>query len=780
MSSKTTSYLTLVIAVFTAFIFASAYALYITQISIQRPSSDSEPQPKVAGEETTKPLFNNSALEQSFLNTIGSSAEYDVDFNNNTLTHLAWDYSGNSMTSQTVGDIDQLARNFNQQYAVYMGITNPDTELELLQKTTDSLGMTRYVYSQKFNGLPVFGAQTSLHFDNQNRVKSFTGKTVPDININTTAVIDKTEAHNLAILAFESMFGFIEDKTGLTAESELGIFNLGLIDSKENKNVNLAWKVTLTKENGINDSFYIDAITGNTLKHITHILTINRRVADCSYGDGECYFYYDSGTHIYGRNEGQPERGTSPGKKYPDTDYAYNFTGITHNYYLNKFSRNGANNLGGLGNGETTAPSADTISITHYETIDDAQDPICPNAFFSASNSSMVFCQGTIVLDVVAHEYQHGVTHFSVPDDLTYSNQSGALNESFSDIFGTAVEFSALATNDTEGATSEWLIGEGIDPVDFGGSDVTRSLSNPSDYEYGTGLTYPDRFYSPSFYCGTQDNGGVHFNATVFEYAAYLMAMGGEFNGCIINPIGRDKMERIIYRALTVYTTSTSNFNNMYNHVNSACTDLVGSNSITTSDCEQVTAALQATEMNQQGRCSGTARVTPICAQEPPTTTPPEPPSTITVSLEVNLQFATDNTAAVQVIFIEDGSGESTKSSGNTNSNGNATMNTTLEDAGNYDVYYKPQYYISQFAPLTIVIGENTVTINNDFVGGDLNNDDVINAVDYSLFIGNYGLTGMGDLNKDGVINAIDYSILYQNYGLDGEYYSNLGTGWTW
>ncbi len=777
MSPKLTSYLTIVVAVFTAFIFANVYALYITQLSIQKPNSDYYRQPKVAGEETTKPLFNSSALEQSFKNIIGNNATYDVDYGNNTLTHLSWDYSSNKMEPQAIGDIDQLANNFNQQYAVYMGITNPSTDLELIKKTTDSLGMTRFVYQQKYNGLPVFGAQTSLHFDNQNRVKTFTGKTIPNINLTTTATISKSTAQNQAILAFESLFGFIEDKNGLTAESELGYFNAGLINNNSDNSVYLAWKVRIIKEKSIDDSFYINATSGNSLKHIPHILSINRRIADCSYGDGECYYYYDSGTYIYGRVEGQPQRGIPPGEVYPDTDSAYDFTGATHNYYLNKLGRSGANTLGGLGNGTVDSPSADTIAITHFEEVDDPLDPMCPNAFFSPENSMIFFCQGLVDLDILAHEYQHAVTHFSVPDSLTYSYQSGALNESFSDIFGTAVEFESLGTNDIADGTTAWLIGEGVDPADMGGRDGTRSLSTPGDFEYGTGLPYPDRFYSPTLYCGEQDNGGVHLNATVFSHAAYLMATGGDFNGCSISGIGRDKMERILYRALTVYTTSTSNFNNMYNHVNSACTDLIGTNGLTSDDCEQVTAALQATEMDQLGRCSSTARVTPICAQEEP---PIDPPSTISVALEVNLQFATDNSTAIQVVFVEDGSGDTSKSSGTTNSNGSATINTTLTDEGDYDIYFKPQYYLSQFGTWSIETGENDLAINKDFVGGDLNNDDVINAIDYSLFVGNYGLTGMGDLNKDGVINAIDYAILYQNYGQSGEFFSNFGISWTW
>lgn len=105
-------------------------------------------------------------------------------------------------------------------------------------------------------------------------------------------------------------------------------------------------------------------------------------------------------------------------------------------------------------------------------------------------------------LDVVAHELTHGVTEAT--SDLIYQNESGALNEAFSDIMGTSTEFYFGSGN--------WTIGEDITPGDNG----IRNMANPS--EDGDPDNYADR------YTGTADNGGVHINSGIANHWYYLLA----------------------------------------------------------------------------------------------------------------------------------------------------------------------------------------------------------------------------------------------------------------
>jgi hypothetical protein len=266
-------------------------------------------------------------------------------------------------------------------------------------------------------------------------------------------------------------------------------------------------------------------------------------------------------------------------------DDTYTFSGNLHDYYNDTFGLNGGNNQGGLGDGSTN-PVTKTDGYTYIDYVGGS----CPNAYFDGY--SINFCKGYEVLDVLGHEYTHGVGWFAIPPQgLTYSYESGALSEGYSDIFGEAAEYYTDGSND-------WLLGEDLP----GGA--TRSMSNPASLEY------PDRFYSPYFYCGSSDNGGVHLNATLLGHAAYLAAMGGTFNGCTITGIGRAREEAIFYRAYTTYSVASTDFNDTYTYLNTSCADLYGS---TSTYCINLKKALQSVELNQAGRCSGVARVAPAC-----------------------------------------------------------------------------------------------------------------------------------------------------------------------
>ncbi len=125
------------------------------------------------------------------------------------------------------------------------------------------------------------------------------------------------------------------------------------------------------------------------------------------------------------------------------------------------------------------------------------------NAFWDGNQTA--YSAGFATKDVVAHEWTHGVTQYTA--DLIYAYQSGALNESMSDIFGAMVD------------RDDWLMGEET-PI-----GVIRSLADPTIYGD------PGRVSDRQFYCDYGDNGGVHTNSGVPNHAAYLASMGGTYNG---------------------------------------------------------------------------------------------------------------------------------------------------------------------------------------------------------------------------------------------------------
>jgi len=202
----------------------------------------------------------------------------------------------------------------------------------------------------------------------------------------------------------------------------------------------------------------------------------------------------------------------------------------TWDYYWYKFERNSIDNLG-----------FKLKNYVHY-------DVNYANAFwdgqrmtFGDGNTSL---QPLVALDICAHEITHGLTSFTA--NLTYSYESGALNEAFSDIFGTAVEFYAKPQ------AANWLIGENI-------GNYIRSMSNPN------AKNQPDTYLGQYWYAGPNDNGGVHTNSGVLNYWFYLLSVGGNgtndnnqsFN---VTGIGIDSAAKIAYRMLTVYLTNNSNY----------------------------------------------------------------------------------------------------------------------------------------------------------------------------------------------------------------------------
>jgi len=190
------------------------------------------------------------------------------------------------------------------------------------------------------------------------------------------------------------------------------------------------------------------------------------------------------------------------------------------------------------------------------------------NAFWDGSVMTFGDGNGTTVdtyvcLDVVAHEFGHGVTQKTA--NLVYSGESGAINEAYSDIWGACV--SNYANNLFPGLNKNiWL-----HRIDVG--TANRSLMNPTSYgqpdTYGGGPNW------------TGPNAGVHTNSGIMNHWFYILSVGksgtnGIGNAYNVTGIGISKAEKIAYRALTVYMTSGTNFANARTHTIQAAIDLYG------------------------------------------------------------------------------------------------------------------------------------------------------------------------------------------------------------
>jgi thermolysin len=176
-------------------------------------------------------------------------------------------------------------------------------------------------------------------------------------------------------------------------------------------------------------------------------------------------------------------------------------------------------------------------------------------------------------LDVVAHELTHAVTDSS--SGLVYLNESGALNEAFSDIMGTAVEFFHQPT----GAylrEADFIIGEDTIRSPWGGQHGVRSLSNPMAFGY------PDHYSRR--YTGTEDDGGVHVNSGIASHAFFLAVVGGKnrTSGLTVQGVGPTNMEQIekaFYRAFVYMLPPSATFSIARAATIQAARDLYGAES---------------------------------------------------------------------------------------------------------------------------------------------------------------------------------------------------------
>jgi Zn-dependent metalloprotease len=232
---------------------------------------------------------------------------------------------------------------------------------------------------------------------------------------------------------------------------------------------------------------------------------------------------YDS-KHTWEQRVGTPVRGEGdPATADESVDNAYDYAGLVRQYYQELLNRNSIDNAG-----------MPLILNVHFG-VD------YMNAFWDGDEMTFgdgdgeIFIDFTKSLDVVAHELTHGVTQFTA--GLEYSNQSGALNESFSDVFGAAVTQWHLGQS---AADADWLVGDEImGPKLYG--EALRSLAAPgSAYDHPLLGHDPQPAHMDDYYTGPDDNGGVHINSGIPNKVFYLTAMD----------IGTDKAALIWYHAL--------------------------------------------------------------------------------------------------------------------------------------------------------------------------------------------------------------------------------------
>lgn len=515
---------------------------------------------------------------------------------------------------------------FLNQFKSKMRVQDVTKEFEFVKSETDDINMQHVRVQQMYKGIPVYGGELILHGLN-NTLDHVNGRvyatptdlnTTPDLTADLVQSIVKGDLASLG-LYHETSAALLKIKKKQPFQSELVIYN------DESNVPHLAYDVTMIS--GMDTWYYkVDAHSGSILKkynntcsflprdHTSYLnenavrsklntnttsksnlsstakpsitfdfsgktttnavdlngqpLTLN------TYLDGTTYYLVDASKSMFvdigdnnqeptgviwtfdGLNKSPSKNGFNPALiNAPGNSNwisataasAHNNAAIAYTYYLNTFQRKSINGKGG--------------NITSLINITEDDGSQMDNAFWDGEamyygNGNQAFTPLAKAIDVAGHEMSHGVIQATA--NLDYDTQSGALNESFADIFGRLID------------RGNWLIGEGVVKKSVFPTGALRSFIDP----HNGGSQLNDGGYQPrtvaEAYKGTQDNGGVHINSGINNWAFYKFTIG-------INS-DLSKAEKIYYRTLSNYLTRSSQYIDCRKAVIQSATDLYGAN----------------------------------------------------------------------------------------------------------------------------------------------------------------------------------------------------------
>lgn len=451
----------------------------------------------------------------------------------------------------------EVAEAVLEEGGVLFGVDDVAEDLELESDRRRGGGSLHAVrFRQVHDGVPVLGGELVVTVDGRQDVRSIAGEIAPDLEVPDDATISASDARRIATRAVAKDE---PDRILQVTDGEQWIHAPALVESRDRRSAALTWRFEVTSPTGdVRWDVLVDATTGDIVRRVDLLTEAkDRRVCNRNNVVGAS----ETCSTAFTRVEGGAATGIA------DVDDAYDLSGATYDYYADRFGRDSFNGAGGVI--RSTVKYCPSVLECPYE-----------NAYWNGLQ--MVYGAGFASADdVVAHEITHAVTQYE--SNLDYAGESGAINESLSDIFGELVDLDHEAGDDSEDV--RWEMGEDL-PI-----GTIRHMADPTLYDQ------PDRMGSPLYYTGFEDNGGVHINSGVSNKAAYLLVDGDTFNGSTVTAIGAEKVAAIYYAAQTNLLTTNSDYADLATALPQACTNLIGTDGVTEADCAEVDDAVAATEM---------------------------------------------------------------------------------------------------------------------------------------------------------------------------------------
>lgn len=466
--------------------------------------------------------------------------------------------------------------------------TGSQTDWKIYSQISDQVGQTHYRIQQYYQGIPLENGVGIIHTFN-GKIISLNGEFIPEGKLEGRTIISNQSAREFALKhsPAEEYYWQNEEQNkilqNLTGNRDTSWFPQGkLVYCPLNLNYQNTHRLVFKFEiYAIKPLFgtaiYVDAENGGIIATESLILhTDVKGSAATAFSGTREITTYSTAPGSYRLREAARGKGIETLNMQKGTSYgsAVDFTdanNIWSNVNANKDEVATDAHWGAektydyydtiLGRKSFDNNNAKILSYVHYST--NYANAFWNGAYMTYGDGNGSTWKPLTSIDVCGHEISHAVTTYTA--NLVYSYESGALNESFSDIFGNAIERWARPNK------YSWKIGE--DFTTSGGG--IRDMSNPNPF------ANPKYYKGVSWYAGTSDNGGVHTNSGVQNYWFYLITDGvkgvnEKSQSFKIDSLGVTDASRIAYRNLSVYLTKNSQYSDARIYSIKAAADLFG------------------------------------------------------------------------------------------------------------------------------------------------------------------------------------------------------------
>ncbi|WP_417619777.1 M4 family metallopeptidase [Oceanihabitans sediminis] len=434
--------------------------------------------------------------------------------------------------------IQDKAFYFLEKYKAIFQLSAVEASFKVEDVKTDAYGFNRITLKQVHQNVPVYDGKLRFHFNAENKLTAVNGNFIPNIKIDATPAISPSEAASLAIQTVNNQK---LNTSGLALEANnntLYLFQKGLAQGNFTTR-HLVYEVEVRNGAGVREFVFIDAHSKELVEQFTGMPHALYRVI------------YEGNMNNTVWEEGDPLPGTLSTWQLNEVEAS----GHVYHLFNNTFGQDSYDGIG-----------------AQMKTINNNPNINCPNANWNGVTVN--YCDGIASDDVIAHEWGHAYTEYT--SGLIYAWQSGAINESYSDIWGETVDILNAYGDQNEDLSlrtdcsnsQRWKIGESATAI----SSPIRDMWNPNC------KNHPGKVTDNNYWCNEGDNGGVHINSGVPNHAYALLVDGGTFNGYTINGLGFTKAAHIFWRAQSTYLTATSDFYNLADALEASCTDLLGIN----------------------------------------------------------------------------------------------------------------------------------------------------------------------------------------------------------